>query len=249
MQRSAIFRGLALAALFALPASGRAAEVDIAWDPGLAFDFDHEHYQGLLKQIVSQSYDEAAAFTGLTRDKPLRIFVYTHPHYEKEFGTSAEISRGAHYSRDAIYVNGGSRLDAHFAGTLAHEMTHALLDYRGTGHALPVWFNEGLAERVSWLHQGLDELASNQASQIKGAREHGFLTPLQAKNALSPFGYLQSWAAVLFLEQKLGRKAVLAVAKKTLDGLPFERALYQETQWTQAELEQAFNEWSDQLLR
>lgn len=238
-------------ALVALLASGRAgaAEVDVAWDPGLAFDFDWAHYQGLLQQIVSQGYQQATAFVGLSREKPLRIFVYTHEHYEQAFGTSAEISRGAHYSRDAIYVNGGSRLDARFAGTIAHEMTHALLDYRGTGHALPVWFNEGLAERVGWLRRGLAELGTSQAGQIKSAREHGLLTPLQARDHLSPFGYLQSWAAVLFLEQKLGRKGLLAIAQKTLEGLPFERALYQQTQWTQGELEGAFNEWSDQLLR
>jgi hypothetical protein len=251
MQNSALFTTVRRLALVALLVSARAgaAEVDIAWDPGLSFDFDREHYEALLQQIVSQGYQEASAFVGLSREKPLRIFVYTHEHYEKEFGTSAEISRGAHYSRDAIYVNGGSRLDGHFAGTLAHEMTHALLDYRGTGHTLPVWFNEGLAERVSFLRQGLADLATNQATSIKDAREHGFLTPLQGKNYLSRFGYLQSYAAVLFLEQKLGRKVVLAVAKRTLEGAPFERALYQETQWTQAELEQAFSEWSDQLLR
>lgn len=248
MWGSAILERLALVALLALSASARAAQVDIAWDPGLAFDFDRGHYEALMQQIASQGYGEASAFVGLARDKPLRLFVYTHEHYEKEFGTSAEISRGAHYFRDAIYVNGGSRLDSHFAGTLAHEMTHALLDYRGTAHALPVWLNEGLAERVSWLHQGLADLANSQATTIKAAREHGSLTPLQARDYLSPFGYLQSWAAVLFMEQKLGRKTLLAVAKKTLDGLPFERALYQETQWTQGELEQAFNDWAEQLL-
>ncbi len=248
MVRSAMLSRLALVALL-VSGRARAAEPDIAWDPGLAFDFDREQYKVLLQQIVAQGYHEASAFVGLSRGKPLRIFVYTHEHYEAEFGTAAEISHGAHYFRDAIYVNGGSRLDAHFAGTLAHEMTHAVLDYRGTGHALPVWLNEGLAERVSWRHQGLDELANSQAMTIKEAGEHGTLTPLQGHDYLSPFGYLQSWAAVLFIEKKLGRNVLLAIVKKTLDGLPFERALYQETRWSQRELEQAFGEWADQLLR
>jgi hypothetical protein len=248
MNRSTMPWRLALVALLVSARAG-AAEVDIAWDPGLAFDSDRERYRGAVQLIVSQGYAAASAFVGLSRDKPLRIFVYTPEHYEREFGTSAQTSSGAHYSRDAIYMNGGRRLDSRFAGTMVHEMTHALLDYRGTGQLLPVWFNEGLAERVSWLHQGLDDLANSQATSIRNAQEHGVLTPLQAHDHLSAFGYLQSYAAVLFIEKKRGRKAVLAVAKKTLEGVPFERALYQETQWTQAELELAFSEWADQLLR
>jgi hypothetical protein len=42
---------------------------------------------------------------------------------------------------------------------------------------------------------------------------------------------------------------MVAVAQKTLDGMPFERALYQETRWSQADFERAFGEWADQLLR
>jgi len=213
--------------------------VETSWDPDLAFDFDRAHYQELLQQIVTQGYAAASTYLGMTRSGPLRVYVYNKEHYEKAFGEAAGRRRGAHYSRNAIYVNGGNRLDGHFAGEMAHEMTHAVLDFQGTGHRLPAWFNEGLAERVGWAQRGLTGLAGNQADQLKVAAEHGELPPLQVREPITTFGYLQSYAAVLFLEHKAGKAALLRVAKKTLEGEAFDSALREETRWSTSDLERA----------
>jgi hypothetical protein len=237
--KTALIWATAMAAMVLWGTAG-AQEVETSWDPDLSFDFDRSHYQELLQQIVTEGYAAASGFLGITRNGSLRVFVYSKDHYEKVFGEAAGRRRGAHYSRNAIYVNGGNRLDNRFAAEIAHEMTHALLDYRGTAHRLPAWFNEGLAERVGWARRGLVGLASTQANELKSAAEHGEWPPLQDKEPLSAFGYLQSYAAVVFLEHKAGRAVLLRVAKKTLEGESFQSALREQTHWSTSELERAF---------
>jgi hypothetical protein len=241
-----VTKALALTAALAaecLCSIAAAQEVQITWDSDLSYDFDRDHYQELLKQIVNQGYAAASGFLGITREGPLHVYVYNKEHYEKVFGEDAGRRRGAHYSRNGIFVNGGNRLDGRFAGEIAHEMTHAVLDYRGTARRLPAWFNEGLAERVGWGQKGLVGLAGSQADQLRNAAEHGELPPLQSKEPLSSFQYLQSYAAVLMLEQKVGHEGLVRIAKKTLDGEPFENALRQETHESVAELERALAAW------
>src|SRR5260370_10066853 len=108
-----------LAALIALSARAD-APVTISWDQGLAFDYDRENYQRLLVDIVQQGYSTVSAELGWTLERAVKINVYTPVHYEKQFGSVAAATRGAHYFQGAIYVNGGSRLNDGFAGTMVH---------------------------------------------------------------------------------------------------------------------------------
>ena len=222
------------------------APLAISWDQGLAFDYDRENYQRLLTDIVQRGCSVVSAELGLTLERPLKINVYTPAHYEKQFGSVAASTWGAHYSQGAIYVNGGSRLNDRFAGTMVHELTHAFLDYKGTGRRLPAWLNEGLAERLAWKRKGLDELAPNQVMSIQYARREGKLTPLPAGGAIR-MDYLQFYAAALFVEKKVGKDKLLAVVRRTLQGETFERVLDQEVRWTVSDLEREFVAWVDRL--
>lgn len=238
----AVCAGLAL-----LAATGAgAAPLDISWDKDLAFDYDREHYQRELQSIVEQSYSLAAAETGLTLLRPLKVTVLTRARYEQQFGTGAAFTQGARYQRGAIYVNGGSRLNDAFSGVIVHEMTHAFLDHRGTAHRLPLWLNEGLAERLSWKRKGLDELAPNQKMEVQYAGRSGALIPLPAWGKVT-FTYLQCYAAALFLEKKVGKDKMMAVVRRTLDGDSFERALDKETRWSTTDLEREFVSWVEHL--
>jgi hypothetical protein len=239
--------GAAFVAAMMLSTSARAETFSIAWDHELAFDFDRGQYEQSLQQIVSQGYAAASSFLGIARQGSLQITIYTPEHYEKVFGSDAERMRGAHYSRDAIHVNGGNRLNSQFASEIAHEMTHAVLDYQGTAHRLPAWFNEGLAERVAWIQRGLDVLATHQADELKRSVAQDARAPLQLKGPLRPFGYLESYAAVLLLEQRAGRRGLLSIATKTLGGEPFESALRKETHWSMNELERELTIWIERL--
>jgi len=187
-----------------------------------------------------------SAELGWTLERPLKINVYTPVHYEKQFGSVAASTRGAHYGYGAIYVNGGSRLNDEFAGTMVHELTHAFLDYRGTGRRLPTWLNEGLAERLGWKRKGLDQLAPNQVMTIQYERRQGKLTPLPVWGVIR-MDYLQFYAAALFVEKKVGKDKLLAVVRRTLQGESFERVLDQEVRWTVSDLEREFVDWVDRL--
>lgn len=239
---------VAVATLAALMALGARADAPVvmAWDRDLAYEYDRENYQRLLTDIVQKSYSLVSADLGLALQRPLKINVCTRARYEELFGTGAAFTRGAHYRQGSIYVNGGSRLNDGFAGLVVHEMTHAVLDYRGTGGQLPTWLNEGLAERLSWKRRGLDDLAPNQAMEIQYRRRQGTLTPLPAWGRVT-IDYLQFYAAALFVEKKVGKDKTLAIVRRTLQGESFERALDQEVRWTVGDLEREFVGWVDHL--
>jgi len=140
---------LALCALVlaaALPTPADAAAIEISWDQDLASDHDRESYQQ-LRELVS-------AELGFWLQRPLKVVVYARARYEKQFGSAAAFSQGAHYQASAIHVNGGSRFDDGFAGLVVNEMTHAVLDHRGSLRQLPLWLNEGPAERLSYMRRG-----------------------------------------------------------------------------------------------
>jgi hypothetical protein len=232
--------------LLALAMGAGAAPLEISWDKELAFEYDRERYQRELGDIAAKSYEWAAAEMGMAVQRPLKVEVLTPVRYERQFGTAAWSTQGAHYQRGAIYVNGGRRLDDRFAGGMVHEMTHAVLDHRGTAGRLPVWLNEGLAERLSWKRKGLDDLAPNQKASLQYAARQRTLVPLPARRP-EKLDYLQCYAAALFLEKRSGKDKVLAVVRRTLEGVPFERALDQELRLTQAELERELVVWVEHL--
>jgi hypothetical protein len=89
----------------------------------------------------------------------------------------------------------------------------------------------------------MEDLAPNQVAELKQAAETHELTPLPATREMSRFGYLQAYAAVLFLETRFGRDKVLALVQATLGGEPFDRAMQRELGWSTADLEKAFTAW------
>lgn len=234
-----------LAALLTLPAPSSAAPVEVTWDPELAADHDRRHYARALQELVEESLELASSGLGLRRAAPLRVVVLTTPAYESRFGTEAAFSEGACYAGGALYVNGASRFGDRLTGVVVHGMAHAVLDHRGTSNLLPMWLNEGLAERLAWRRRGLDDLAPNQRTGLKARSRE--LVPLPTWGTAVPFTHLQCYAAALFLERRLGWSGVLEIVRRTLDGEAFERALDEVARLTPAELERGFVEWVEHL--
>ncbi|HET6923964.1 MAG TPA: hypothetical protein VFI16_12525 [Anaeromyxobacteraceae bacterium] len=220
---------------------------EIGWDPDLAFEHDRESYQRTLSGIVDEAWRVARAETGLAPRRAPRVRVHSRAGYERAFGSGAAWNFGAHYSRGEIHVNGGNRLDDRFAGGIAHEMVHAVLDHQGTAWRLPTWLDEGLAERVAWQRKGLPDLAPNQVLELQYHGRERALVPLPTRGHLTRAGYLHCYAAVLFVERKAGREKLLAVVRRTLEGEPFEKALDRETRWSTADLEREFADWVEHL--
>jgi hypothetical protein len=233
------------ALLLAVPA--RAANVEISWDRDVAFEWDRDNYEKTLGAIVRSSHDEVSAWLGWPLSRPLHVHVLTRARYEAQFGSAAAGSLGAHYSGGAIWVNGGARLNGWFEGLMVHETTHAFLDDRGTGARLPTWVNEGLAERLGYRRQGQQSLTTTQVTQLEDGLEHRLLTPLPVRGQLSRFGYLQSFASILYLEQKLGKEQLLRIVRRTMEKDTFEQALDAEARLSIGQLEEGFRYWVDHL--
>ena len=104
-------------------------------------------------------------------------------------------------------------------------------------------FDEGLCERLSWSRRGLEAPAPNQVAELRQARERNALVPLPREGELSRLDYLRSWAAVVFLERRVGRDRLLAVVRATLAGEPFDRALARELSLTPDEVDRDFAAW------
>ncbi len=241
-------RAVALATAILAAPGGRATggDIEVSWDPDLAFEWDRASYERTLREMVRAADEEVSSWLGWRRSRPLAVRVMTRAQYEARFGSAMAWNSGAHYSRGVIHVNGGARLDGWFAGMLAHETTHGLLDDRGTGGRLPAWLNEGLAERLAYRTRGQHDLTTGQVQELEIALEQRRLVPLSAR-AVTRFTYLQGFAAVLFLEKKIGKERLLAVARRVLDGGTFEQALDAELRWTVKAVEEGFSYWVDHL--
>jgi hypothetical protein len=233
--------------LLAAPFVARPADVEITWDRDLAQEWDRASYEKTLREFVEEGLEESAGWLGITPSRPIKLNVLTRARYEAQFGSDAAWSQGAHYQNGAIQTNGGARLNGSFAGLLAHELAHALLDHRGTGGRLPQWLNEGIAERIGWRRRGVEQLDGVQVNQLESALDQRTLLPLPRGGRLSAFGYLQSFAAVLFLESKLGTDRLLAVVRRTVDKDSFERALEAEGSMTLRQVDEGFTYWVDHL--
>jgi hypothetical protein len=221
--------------------------VEIHWDRDLAFEWDRANYEKTLRELVRSSHEEVAGWLGWTLPRGLQVHVLTRSRYEAQFGSDAAWNQGAHYSRGAIYVNGGASLDGWFQGMMVHETTHAFLDHAGTAGWLPMWLNEGLATRLDYRRRGQDGLTTTQVGQLEDALEHRLLTPLPVRGPPSRFAYLQSFASILYLEQKVGKEQLLRIVKRTMTMGSFEKALDAELRLSTAQLEEGFRYWVDHL--
>lgn len=240
---AALLAGVALA----LPAAAAAADdLQVTWDQDLAFEWDRASYEKTLLGLVRASEAEISGWLGWRRSRPLQIRVVTRAHYEALFGASGW-KYGAHYDGGVVHVNGGAKLNGWFAGLLTHELTHVWLDDRGTGGRLPTWLNEGLAERLGFRARGQQDLDSTQRQELEVALDQRTLLPLADGGAMTNFRYLQAFAAVLFLERKVGKEKLLAVVRRTLGQETFEQALDAELRWTPRRLEEEFAAWVDHL--
>jgi hypothetical protein len=238
-----VTRLLLAAAGLASALVARAADVAVSWDTDLAPPADPAAYERLLRGIVSDSRARVASALGMETGPLLSVKIHSRAGYERLFGTGAAHLDAARFAGEVVHVNGGAHLDDRFAGVVVHELVHAALDARGTAWALPRWLDEGLAERLSWRRRGLEAPAPNQVAELKQARDRNELVPLPRTGELSRQGYLKSWAAVVFLEEKFGRERVMATVRATLAGEPFQKAVRSEIGLSPEDVDRAFEAW------
>lgn len=236
-------RAVLAAAGLLLAAGARGAEVAVSWDAELAPPEGRAAYEARLRAIVEDARARVVAGLGLEPGAGIAVAVHGRAGFEARFGAEAARVDLARFVGDTIHVNGGARLDDRLAGVVVHELCHAALDSRGTARSLPRWLDEGLCERLSWQRRGLEAPAPNQVAELRQARERKALVPLPREGELSSLDYLRSWAAVVFLEQRVGRARLLAAVRATLAGEPFDRALGRELSLGPEEVDRGFDAW------
>lgn len=142
---------------------------------------------------------------------PVTVYLLRDEYYEGEGGESLPapwIAGTANASRRSIVLRlypGKSSFD--YAGTMAHELTHVILeeDYPGQS-SWPLWFREGLAMRQS----GKEGLRHGTALFLSSFRRG--LIPLDALQHRFPAGetsarlaYAQSYSVIAYLHSRYGR--------------------------------------------
>ena len=231
-----------------LPATASAADVK---DP--FFEVTSEHFRGRytiaserdtvngILRRAEEYYIAVARDIGYSRyedfwtwERRVVIILYPDQYAFQRFTGSPAWSKG-YASRDArvfrertiVSYNGQENF---FDEVLPHEIAHLMLwDYLHTPRAVPVWFEEGVAQ--------LEE--AGKTDQVQAALRplvvQGKYIPLASLQAMTITGeqdntkvslfYAESLSIVVFLIQKYGMDPFYRLCRELRDGMSFELAL------------------------
>ncbi|OGX12688.1 MAG: hypothetical protein A3I71_03480 [Omnitrophica WOR_2 bacterium RIFCSPLOWO2_02_FULL_63_16] len=134
--------------------------------------------------------------------------------------------------------------------TLIHEYTHAVVHDLTKG-ALPIWFNEGLAEYEAWKGQAppwrtLKQAAVKEQLMPWSRLSTGFSMSLPAEEVA--LAYEQSHSIVRYLVERYGFWRIRRLLKALVGGLPIEEAMTKEFRQKPARLETEWRTWLTNLL-
>ncbi len=183
----------------------------------VADDIGYSRYEDFWtweNRVVITLYPDAyayARFTGI-------------PAWSKGFA-----SRDTRMFRDRMIVSYEGQ-DRFLDEVLPHEITHLMLwDYLHRSRAVPVWFEEGVAQLEE---AGVRDVVQEAMQPLVAARRH---IPLAALQSMTVTGekdpvkvslfYAQSLSIVVFLIEKHGRDAFHRLCRELRGGRPFEDAL------------------------
>lgn len=199
---------------------------------------------------VTAALDEAAVHTrsvlGFAREQPLDVVLYTREEFTLHMGARAARSIAGLYSMDAIRINDAAKLTRQTHATLTHEYVHAVVDEVAgpRARAVPIWFNEGLAEYVEWKFLGSDLPPLGARTSMRAAVAAGQLPKLAdlASGALigtedPQMSYSVSGLAVRRLMQAGGGRGIRRLIEDVSGGRTFEESLKARFGMTLAELD------------
>ena len=163
----------------------------------------YEHYAGMLGIHPGSAYPGAFLVVEVVRSDP-RIFPWA----------------------DGIYSNGRLVLKAgrmeEFPELFRHELAHAFIEAAGGGR-VAVWFNEGLAMRLSG---GREDWPAAFWAAVRGRPRLGELSDRFPESGMAVrTAYARSISAMGKIVDEAGWEGVLAVLQGCRRGLPFDRAL------------------------
>ncbi|MFP2930928.1 peptidase MA family metallohydrolase [Pyxidicoccus sp. 3LG] len=191
-------------------------------------------YEGQVVAALDEAYDFTRRILGEVRQAPVDVILYTFAEFSTHFGARTARGVAGLYSENAIRINDAAELSQSTKATLVHEYVHAAVDdfCGGSGHNVPIWLNEGLAEYVEWRYLGGDDPPRPLKNQMVGAAKAGKLPRLEdlARRPListsNPgIAYGVSALAVRELVRQGGTGKLLTLIRDVGAGTSFEESL------------------------
>jgi hypothetical protein len=223
----------------------RAASVELNWSRG-----DNQFGQ-LLVQIALQALQRLGAETGVTLERPVRIFVYgdLQEFQSASYRGGLEWVGGTYYPREnvvLIYAPPNQQGIEIARRALAHELTHAVV-HQLTDNPfgeVPQWLNEGLASRSE------ARMPPDQADALAKAIVEGRLIGLRALTGTFPvdpdealLAYAESYSAVGFVQERYGRQRVNALLQAYRQGVTPDEGMQQALGVDIAQLDSEWRAW------
>ncbi|MCP3142859.1 peptidase MA family metallohydrolase [Pyxidicoccus xibeiensis] len=191
-------------------------------------------YEGQVVSALDEAYDFTRRILGEVRQAPVDVILYTLAEFSTHFGARTARGVAGLYSENAIRINDAAELTQMTKATLVHEYVHAAVDdfCGGSGHNVPIWLNEGLAEYVEWRYLGGDDPPRPLKTSMTGAAKAGKLPKLEdlARRPListsNPgIAYGVSALAVRELVRQGGTAKLLTLIRDVGQGTSFEASL------------------------
>lgn len=176
---------------------------------------------------VINALDESAAFTrrvlGFACEKPIDVILYSREEFAAHMGRAAATRVAGLYYMSAIRLNNAAELTKQTHATLTHEYVHAVVDELagGNARAVPIWFNEGLAEYVEWRFLGSRNPPHGTRVRLRGAALDGSIPSLESLSSGALIGTrdpaLSYAVSALAVRHLLDKGSSLALRKLIID--------------------------------
>lgn len=223
----------------------RARNLDVLWNRG------DEAYGRILLAICSRALEQVAAESGVTLERPVKVFVYGDV---EEFRSASyrggyEWVGGTFYPHENVILIFAppNQQGADIASrAIPHELTHAVI-HQVTDNPfgdVPQWLNEGLSTRAE------PSLSPAQAEALAAAVTQEKLLPLKAIGGAFPvdpqealLAYAQSYSAATFLVETYGRARISALLAAYREGVTHDDGLRRKLGFDTAELDKQWRAW------
>ena len=183
-------------------------------------------------------------------DREIPVFVLSVEEFDQRFAPPpGTVLYGVYVPGErAIYVNDalGNSADRKGRDTLAHELTHALVDRTTAGRQTAVWLNEGLARYEGRRSVDLEPLSPEEWAELKARAISGTLPALATvRHSLGDglIAYRLGAAACVLIVQRFGVHHIVRYFGALRGGSNHDEAFREAFNTDEARFESELREW------
>lgn len=183
-------------------------------------------------------------------DRPIPVFVLSVGEFNQRFGVlPGMVLYGVYVPAErAIFVNDalGDAADRQGRDTLAHELTHALVDRATAGRTSATWLNEGFARYQGRASVDLEPVSRAEWAELRTRARNGTLPALESvRHSLGDglIAYRLGAAACVFIEQRFGMHRIAQYLEGLRRGDSHDAAFARAFNGSEARFEADFRAW------